>query len=152
MLVRRVWPGRPTFDSPFADIDQVRREMMRLLDAATGDTFGDIGAGVFPPVNVTQDNDRFYVRAELPGIDPKDLSISAIRNRLSISGAREIAKEHERVSYHRKERAEGSFDRSVTLPSEVDADRVEARYAEGILTVVLPKAEAAKPRQIKVKS
>ena len=88
----------------------------------------------------------------LPGIDPKDLSISAIRNRLLISGARQIAKEQERVSYHRKERPEGSFDRSVTLPSEVDADRVEARYTDGILTVVLPKAEAAKPRQIKIES
>ena len=54
MLVRRVWPSRPTFDSPFADFDSVRREMLRLLDSAAGDTFGEVGAGVFPPMNITQ--------------------------------------------------------------------------------------------------
>jgi HSP20 family protein len=152
MLVRRVWPGRPTFDGSFADVDQVRREMLRLLDAVAGDTFGDVGAGVFPPVNITQDNDNFYVRAEVPGLDAKELSISAMRNRLSLSGKREIPREKDRESYHRKERAEGTFSRIVTLPGEVDAERVEARYAEGILSLTLPKAEQAKPRQIAVRT
>jgi HSP20 family protein len=151
MFVRRVWPSRPTFESAYADADyQLRNDMLRLLGALSNEAAPNSAAGVFPPVNVTQDNDRFYVRAEIPGIDPKQLSISAIRNRLLISGVREIPKEQERVSYHRKERAEGTFDRSVTLPAEVDADRVDARYNDGILTVTLPKAEAAKPRQIKV--
>jgi HSP20 family protein len=152
MLVRRVWPSRPTFDSPFADVDQVRREMLRLLDAVAGDTFGEVGAGVFPPVNITQDNDNFYVRAEVPGINPKELSISAMRNRLSLSGKREIPVEKDRVSYHRKERAEGTFSRTVTLPTEVDAERVDARYSDGILNLTLPKAEQAKPRQIAIRS
>lgn len=152
MLVRRVWPARPTFDSPFADVDQVRREMLRLLDAVTGDTFGEVGAGVFPPVNVTHDSENFYVRAEVPGLNAKELSISAVRNRLSLSGKREIPLEKDRVSYHRRERAEGSFSRIVTLPGEVDAERVEARYADGILNLTLPKAEQAKPRQIAVKT
>ena len=154
MLVRRVWPSRPTFDSPFADFDSVRREMLRLLDSAAGagDTFGDVGAGVFPPMNITQDNDNFYVRAEVPGIKPNELSISAVRNRLSLAGKREIQREHERVSYHRKERAEGSFNRTVTLPTEIDADKVDAKYADGILTLTLPKSEEAKPRQIKVRT
>jgi HSP20 family protein len=154
MLVRRVWPSRPTFDSPFADFDSVRREMLRLLDSAAGagDTFGDVGAGVFPPMNITQDNDNFYVRAEVPGIKPNELSISAVRNRLSLAGKREIQREHERVSYHRKERAEGSFNRTVTLPTEIDADKVDAKYTDGILTLTLPKSEEAKPRQIKVRT
>lgn len=152
MLVRRVWPGRPTFDSSFADVDQVRREIVRLLDAVTGETFGEAGAGVFPPLNITHDNDNFYVRAEVPGLNAKELSISAMRNRLSISGKREIPLEKERVSYHRKERAEGTFSRTVTLPGEVDAERVEARYADGILSLTLPKAEQAKPRQIAVRT
>jgi len=151
MLVRRVWPSRPTFDSPFADFDSVRREMLRLLDSVAGDTFGDVGAGVFPPMNITQDNDNFYVRAEVPGVKPNELSISAIRNRLTLGGKREIQREHERVSYHRKERAEGSFNRTVTLPAEFEADRVDANYADGILTLTLPKAEETKPRQIKVR-
>jgi HSP20 family protein len=152
MLVRRVWPSRPTFDSPFADVDQVRREMLRLLDAVAGDTFGEVGAGVFPPVNITQDNDNFYVRAEVPGINPKELSISAMRNRLSLSGKREIPVEKDRVSYHRKERAEGTFSRTVTLPAEVDAERVDARYSDGILNLTLPKSEQAKPRQIPIRT
>lgn len=152
MLVRRVWPSRPTFDSPSGGFDQVRREMLRLLDTVAGETFGGVGAGVFPPMNITQDDDNFYLRAEVPGIKPNELSISAVRNRVSIAGKREIQREHERVSYHRKERAEGAFNRTVTLPTEVDAERVDARYADGILTLTLPKAEETKPRQITVRT
>ena len=102
-------------------------------------------------MNITQDNDNFYVRAEVPGIKPDELSISALRNRVSLAGKREIQREHERVSYHRKERAEGLFNRTVTLPTEINADKVDAQYADGILTLVLPKAEETKPRQIKVR-
>lgn len=152
MLVRRVWPSRPTFESSFSDFDQIRREMLRLLDAATGDGAPEPGAGVFPPMNITQDDENFYLRAEVPGIKPAELSISALRNRVSISGKREIPREHDRVSYHRKERPEGAFSRAVTLPTEVDAERVDARYADGILTLTLPKAEQAKPRQIAVRT
>ena len=150
MLVRRVWPSRPTFDSAFADFDSVRREMLRLLDSVPADTSGEVSAGVFPPMNITQDNDNFYVRAEVPGAKADELSISAVRNRLSLAGRREIPHEQDRVSYHRKERAEVSFNRTVMLPTEVDADKVDAKYANGVLVLTLPKAEAAKPRQIKV--
>jgi HSP20 family protein len=155
MLVRRVWPARPTFDSPFADFGSVRREMQRLLESVSGEPWSGepwnaMGAGVFPPINITQDQDNFYLRAEIPGVKANELSISALRNRVSIAGKREIQREHERVSYHRRERAEGSFNRAVTLPNEVDSARVEARYVDGILTLTLPKSEAAKPRQIAV--
>jgi HSP20 family protein len=150
MLLRRVWPSRPMFDSPFADFDQLRREMLRVFDAATSaDHTGS--AGVFPPMNVTQDDDNFYIRAEVPGIKAKELSISALRNRVSIAGKREIPREDGKVSYHRQERAEGEFNRTVALPGEVNADKVDARYVDGILTLTLPKAEEAKPRQIAVK-
>jgi len=152
MLVGRVWPSRPTFDSPFTDFDQVRREMLRWLDTVAGETFVDRGAGVFPPVNVTQDADNFYLRAEVPGIKPNELALSAVRNRVSLAGKRELPRQPEGVSYHRKERAEGSFNRTVTLPGEIDAQRVDARYADGILTLTLPKAEQTKPRQITVRT
>lgn len=152
MLVRRVWPSRPTFEGSFSDFDQVRREMLRLLDTATGDGAPDPGAGVFPPMNISQDDDAFYLRAEVPGIKPTELSIFALRNRVSISGKREIPRENERASYHRKERLEGAFNRTVTLPVEVDPDRVDARYADGVLTLILPKAEQTKPRQIAVRT
>jgi HSP20 family protein len=124
--------------------------MLRLLDAVDGDTFGEAGAGVLPPMNITQDDNNFYLRAEVPGIKPKDISISAVRNRVSLAAKREIQRENERVSYHRKELPEGSFNRTVTLPMEVDAERVDARCADGILTLTLPKVEQAKPRQITV--
>ncbi|HTP27076.1 MAG TPA: Hsp20/alpha crystallin family protein [Anaeromyxobacteraceae bacterium] len=149
MLMRRVRPARPMLEHPF-EFDQLRRGMLRLLDAAVGHTVGDM-AVAFPSVNITQDDSNFYVRAELPGIKPDDLSISVVRNRISLAGKREIEKEHERV-YHRKERAEGSFSRAVTLPAEVDAEHVDARYSEGVLTITLPKADQAKPRQIAVKT
>jgi len=152
MLIRRVWPSRPNFETSFPDFDQLRREMMHLADSLSSEAFGEANMGVFPPMNVTQDKDSFYIRAEVPGVKAEQLSISALRNRVSISGKRDILPEHERASYHRKERAEGSFNRTVTLPTEVDANRVEARCASGILTVTLPKAEDAKPRQIVVKS
>ena len=152
MLLRRVWPSRPTFEGSFGDFDQIRREMLRLLETSGEDATEDVGGGVFPPMNITQDDDNFYLRAEVPGIKPAELSISALRNRVSISGKREIPREHDRVSYHRKERPEGAFNRAVTLPVEVDPERVDARYSDGILTLTLPKAEQAKPRQISVKS
>jgi len=152
MLVRRVWPSRPTFEGAFTDFDQLRRDLLRWFDGGGSEAFGETGAGVFPPINVTQDDHAFYVRAEVPGIKASELEISALRNRLAISGKREIPPEHERTSYHRKERAEGTFNRIVALPAEVDGERVDARYADGILTVSLPKSEQAKPRQITVRT
>ena len=153
MLLRRVWPSRPAFENPFAEFDQLRREMLRVFDAVAGsDSTRDFSAGVFPPMNVTQDDGNFYLRAEVPGIQAKDLSISALRNRVSISGKREIPQESDRVSYHRKERADGTFNRTITLPSEIDAESVDARYADGILTLKLAKAAETKPRQITVKT
>jgi len=151
MLLRRVWPSRPAFENPFADSDSLRREMLRVLDTVAGrDGTSDFAAGVFPPLNVTQDDNNFYIRAEVPGVKAADLSISALRNRVSIAGKREIPTESDKVSYHRKERAEGEFSRTVSLPAEVVADKVEARYADGVVTLTLPKAEEAKPRQIAV--
>ena len=64
MLVRRVWPSRPAFDGSFGEFDRLRRQMLRLFDAMDPDASGELGAGVFPPVNISQDDDNFYVRAE----------------------------------------------------------------------------------------
>ena len=101
-------------------------------------------------MNVTQDADNFYIRAELPGIKAADLSVTALRNRVSIAGKREISKEDGKASYHRKERAEGEFSRTITLPSDVASEKVVARYVDGVLQLTLPKAEESKPRQIAV--
>lgn len=152
MLMRRLWPSRPTYETPFAEFEQMRQQMQRWFDALGGNGTGELMAGVFPPVNVSHDNDNVYVRAEIPGISCDNLEISTTGNRLSITGKREIPKESGSVSYHRQERAEGTFNRTMTLPYEFDPERVEAHCTAGVLTVTLPKLEAAKPRQIAVRS
>ena len=153
MLVRQVWPSRPALANPFAALDDRRRDMLRLWNAIARDPADEVAhAGVFPPMNVTQDDNCFYLRAEVPGIRATDLSITAVRNRISISGRREIPQEHERASYHRKERADGTFHRTLALPTEFDTERVDARYTDGILTLKLAKVAEAKPRQITVKT
>ena len=108
-------------------------------------------AGVFPLVNLTEDKDGYYVRAELPGLKADELDISATGNTLSISGERKIFDEGENVRYHRREREAGTFSRIISLPGEVDANKIEAELKDGILTARISKAEAAKPRQITVK-
>jgi HSP20 family protein len=153
MLVRRVWPARPALENTWNDFDQLRREMLRLFESqSVGSPAGMYGAGVFPPLNVTQDAENFYVRAEVPGMAANELQIFAVKNRLTVAGRREIPQEREHVSYHRRERAEGSFNRSLTLPADINTERIEARCVDGILTLTLPKAEEAKPRQITVKT
>lgn len=151
MSIRRVWPGRPVFNGPHSEFEQARQELMRLFDAVAGDPATQGATGVFPPLNVTQDEDNVYVRAEIPGIDADQLSISALGNRVSLAGKREIQLEPDKVSYHRRERAEGAFSRTLSLPVEIDPERVEARYQNGILSLTMPKAETAKPRQIAVR-
>ncbi|MCW5980988.1 MAG: Hsp20/alpha crystallin family protein [Bryobacteraceae bacterium] len=126
--------------------------MDRLFEMTWGEPASAPTAGVFPAMNVTQDADRYQVRAELPGIRTEDLQISVERNKLVVSGKREMPGESDAVSYHRRERAGGSFSRSLTLPADLDADKVEANYANGVLTITLPKAEAVKARQVTVKA
>jgi HSP20 family protein len=152
MLSRRGTPERGGWQSPFGDLDRVRRDVLQLYDAFSRDPFPDLPAGVFPPMNVTQDEENFYVRAQLPGIKVDELSITSDRNRISISGKRTIPDERDRVSYHRREREDGLFNRSVSVTAPFDTAKVEARYRDGMLTIVLPKAEEAKPRQIPVKT
>jgi len=150
MFVRRIWPASPLNRAGLFDPMQLRRDLDQFFDVVwSGET---PTPGVFPAMNVTQDQDRYFVRAELPGIRTEDLQIAVERNKLSVSGKREIVEEGNGVSYHRRERAGGAFSRSLALPDELNADAVEASYRDGVLTVILPKAEAVKAREIKVKA
>ncbi|MEN8692107.1 MAG: Hsp20/alpha crystallin family protein [Desulfobacterales bacterium] len=101
-------------------------------------------------MNLTEDKDHYYLRAELPGISAEDLDIQATGNNLSISGERKIEVEKDNVRYHRKEREEGKFSRAISLPGDIDADGVSASLTNGILKVSVPKAEKAKPKQISI--
>jgi HSP20 family protein len=114
--------------------------------------FREPKAGVFPLMNVTEDEDNYYVRAELPGFKGKDLDISVTGEALSISGERKLPGEDEKAQYHRRERESGKFSRIISLPAQMDTTKVEARCTDGILTVTMPKSEATKPKQIAIKA
>ena len=130
----------------------MQRQMDLLTRGLSRGFFREPGAGVFPLMNVTEDKDNYYIRSELPGIRSEDLEISVTGDSLTLSGERKIPTEDKDATYHRKEREAGKFSRIITLPGQIDTGKVEARCADGILTVVLPKAEAAKPRQITIKA
>ena len=107
-------------------------------------------AGVFPLINLTEDKGSYYLRAELPGVKVKDLSIEATGNNLSISGERKIGDVAQNAKYHRREREYGRFSRVVSLPLKINRDKIEAKLTDGILTIVIAKAEAEKPKQIAI--
>ncbi len=151
MFYRRFY-NVPTvgFRSAFEQLDRMRRQFDRLFEGDYGASRGLLGAGVFPQINLTEDADKFYVRAELPGVKNDDIEMQATAKSLSIAGERKIEAENEGVRYHRREREAGKFSRIVTMPTEIDPDRIEARLQDGVLTIQVPKAEAVKPRQISI--
>jgi HSP20 family protein len=150
MIIRRFYDW-PIESNAFSELNRMRSEMESLFGRLSESLPMGFGPGVFPLINVTEDNDRLYVRAELPGIKANEIEISATGSGLSIAGERKLAAEKEVASYHRRERESGVFRRTITLPSDIDSNRVEAHYNNGILTVTLPKAEVSKPKQITVK-
>ena len=152
MLYRRLF-NVPTwgFNRPFCEIDRLRRQMDELFGAVSGGTLPMPSAGVFPLINVTEDNENYYVRAELPGIKSDELDIQVTKDGISISGERKIPVEGNGVKYHRREREAGKFSRLINLPGEVDVNKVEASRENGVLKVIIPKTEVSKPRQITVK-
>lgn len=106
----------------------------------------------FPGVNVWADGDTMIVTSELPGIDPKDVDISVVGKSVTLRGTRAAADSCEGDCYHRRERWNGSFSRSIELPFMIDQSRVEARFSKGVLQLTLPRAEADKPRKIAIKT
>ena len=105
----------------------------------------------YPLINLAEDRDHVYIEALAPGVDPASIDLSVIRNVLTISGEKRRHPEAIKPeAFHRSERAAGKFVRTIELPVEVDADQVTAQYRHGILRVTLPKAAAAKPKQISV--
>ena len=109
------------------------------------------GARRYPLINLAEDRDHLYIEALAPGVDPATIDLSVIRNMMTISGEkRRHPEDIKPEAFHRSERAAGKFVRTVELPVEVDADQVKAEYKHGILLVTLPKAAAAKPKQISV--
>lgn len=113
----------------------------------------------FPAVNVSEDDDALVVEAELPGLDATDVEISVKNDELVVRGARTAAAVEDgegratrRVTWHRRERGSGPFERRLPLPVAIDAARVEARLVDGVLTVTCPKAAEAQPRKVEVRA
>ena len=152
MIYRRFF-NVPTwrFRSPLDELHRLRQQMEQLYDG-TSAPYQPASAGVFPLINLTEDKDKYYIRAELPGVKGDELDIQVTENNLAISGERKIAAEEEGARYHRREREAGTFSRIIGLPGDINSDNVDAKLENGILTVVVSKAEAAKPKQISVKS
>lgn len=105
---------------------------------------------IFPALNVVKEGSSFIVTAEVPGMNQEDLEIKVEGDTLNLKGERKAEHLGDGVSYHRRERASGSFQRSLTLPARVEAGEVKARYADGVLTITLPTEKAALPEQIAV--
>lgn len=137
--------------SRFRGLESLREEMNRLFDGSSGFArSGGLISGWNPLLDVTQDKEHIYVKAELPGLKKEEINLSLHDGVLTLSGERreESKKEDEKV--FREERTFGRFSRSITLPTEVNPDAIKATYRDGILVVELAKAEEAKPKQIQV--
>jgi len=140
------------FNPLWGQVQQLQTEMNRLLDRWTDSDSGHRNfGGSFPAVNVWENADHVYVEAELPGLEAKDLEIHVTGgNQLTIKGERK-QQVPEKAVLHRQERGFGAFVRVLTLPFNVDAEKVDARFENGVLVIDLAKHEAAKPRKISVK-
>jgi len=137
---------------PFRDLWTFRSAMDRLFDETVGQPGTAQGAFGTPAIDLYQTADNVVVKASLPGVNAKDLNISVTGDVLTLRGEAQQEKETEGAQYHVKERRYGSFTRSITLPAAVVADKAEAQFENGILTLRLPKAEEVKPKIITVKA
>lgn len=142
MLLNRMFPTT-TFED-------VRREMDRVMSSFTRPSFGRApGSRCYPPVNVWEDGESYFVEAEVPGVDLNDIELQVVGNEVTIKGKRD-APSDETAAFHRRERGSGCFGRAVTLPTDVNTEKVEAVLKSGVLTITLPKADVARAKKITV--
>jgi HSP20 family protein len=138
------------------------REMISLreaMDRLFSESFirpwfgpGAMPAGEALALDMYETDDKVMVEAGVPGVKPEEIDVQVTGNVLTIKGERREEKKEEKASYIHQERRYGSFQRSVTLPTEVDVDKAEAKFEHGVLTLTLPKSEVVKPKTIKIKT
>lgn len=141
----RYAPGLDLWAEPLSALRRIQDEMNRA--------FGDprwSAAAEFPPMNIWRGEDGVIVTAEIPGVPLDQLDVVVHQNTLTIKGRREPEAKEPEVNFHRRERAYGSFARTVALPFNVDPEKVKANAEHGVLTVELPRPEADKPRRIQI--
>jgi HSP20 family protein len=143
---------------PYRDIGGFQERMNRLFDEsfrgiAPGSGAEEdwaLGGSWAPAVDIYEQEGNIVLKAEVPGVDPKDVGILVENNVLTLRGERKFDQDVKKESYHRVERSYGTFTRSFTLPNVVDTDKIKAEHKDGVLRVTLPKKEEAKPRQIQI--
>ena len=137
------------FDSdPVASLANLQSDVERFLRNPNFG-LGISGAGVYPAINIFEELEGVVVIAEIPGLESKTLQVSGEGSKLTIAGER-MLQSTEDGGFHRRERKEGSFSRSIRMPEGLEVDRAQARYEAGLLIIRVPKAETAKPREIEV--
>jgi HSP20 family protein len=144
---------RPELSWPtFGRLTSLRDEIDRLFEAPSTELARGTQwlSGWGPAFDIYEDKDNVVLKAELPGMKKEDIEVSLHDGSLSISGERKTESKHEDAEVYRSERFFGRFQRTVALPTPVAADKIKANYKDGVLTVTLPKAEEAKPKQIAV--
>jgi len=140
--------------APFREFDRMRKEMDRLWDSFFEGGLrrrAEGGGEWLPSLDVSETKNELVVKAEVPGMDPKDIDISLSDGMLTIKGEKKQEKEEKQADYHLVERSYGAFTRSVQLPKEVQSEKINASYKNGILKITLPKSEEAKKKEIKIK-
>ncbi len=138
---------------PFRDLNLIQDRMNRLFDDAGRTWRNDEPSATTswsPSVDIFETEGEIVVKAELPGMERKDITLHLENNVLTLRGARKFEKETKDENYHRIERSYGNFSRSFSIPATVDEEKIRADYKDGVLTIVLPKKEQAKPKQIKI--
>lgn len=137
---------------PFADMAHLRDQMNRLFDQNLGRFGADPSAtsNWAPVVDIVETENELILHAELPGVKPEDITIKVEGDTLTVRGERRFEKAEKGKQYLRIERAYGTFQRSFTLGLRINQEQIQANYHDGVLEVVLPKAEEMKPKQIKV--
>src|SRR6516165_8035461 len=139
------------FDAPdpFRNLVSLQRELERFTRNPAF-SLGPSGYGAYPPINVFEDQDGTVIVAELPGLDPGKIEIAGQGRTLTLRGERKREEGVNPSGYHRRERPFGEFSRSIQLSDDLDMSKATAKYESGVLMLKVPKAEAAKPRQITV--
>ncbi|GIX46500.1 MAG: heat-shock protein Hsp20 [Candidatus Tectimicrobiota bacterium] len=141
--------------SPLPGLETLRQEIDRLFETHLAEFFGDGEMGRvtwLPRMDVRETDTAFIVEVDLPGMAIEDIDVHVEGNTLVIAGERKLERAEEHLGMARYERAAGRFHRAYTLPAPVVADKVEARYCNGVLTVTVPKAEAAKTKRIAIQA
>lgn len=134
---------------PIRDLTALQGEVNRLFSRVGSSDIGDRQAWS-PSIDVIETDDAVKLKAELPGMDPKDINIEVQDNVLTVSGERRFEEEVKEDKYYRIERRYGSFSRSISMPQTIDENGIQANYDNGLLEIVVPKTEIARPKKIQV--